>query len=90
MDKKPGPRWFHFKLSTLFVLVTACAFLAFIGPPMVGWLFPPEPVFLGEPAMNDPEFRKLIWLIEQTLRQPESSDGEPKIVITHGAGLTIE
>ena len=38
----PRPR---FSLRTLLIVVTVAAFLSLITPPMIRWLFPPEPKF---------------------------------------------
>ena len=42
MALMPRPR---FSLRTLFIVVTVVAFLSLIAPPMIRWLFPPEPKF---------------------------------------------
>ena len=84
MNEKP--RRLQFSLRMLFALVTVCAFLALVGPPTASWLFPPDPDFGSESAMNDPEFRELMRLVEQSLQKPH---GESSIVVTHGEGLTL-
>ena len=86
MNEKPRRRRLQFSLRMLFALVTVCAFLALVGPPTVSWLFPPDPYSGNEPAMNDPEFRELMRLVEQSLQQPHAESG---IVVTHGEGLTL-
>ena len=71
------------------MLTTLCAIGALIGPATLSWLFPPEPAQGGEPAMNDPEFRRLMTLVEQSLQQSQTIDDGTGIVITHGPGLSI-
>src|SRR5262245_8686951 len=48
-DQARQRRWFRFSLRTLFVLVTLCAFAAWLGPPSFRWvhdrLYPPKPTF---------------------------------------------
>jgi hypothetical protein len=89
MDEKPRRRWFRFSLRTLFALISICAFAALISPPIVGWLFPPRPNWGGESAMDDPEFREFMRLVERTLHQRQETTGELRIVIGHGQGQVL-